>query len=269
MRILLAVAAALACGTVLLAPHVLALPAQSASAPSVKSTSAPATRQERLDQAQLFMLHKQFAEAAGVYEQLLKETPKDSEVWNRLGIAYQQDLNLQQALKCYDRASKFDKSNAAVWNNMGTIYFEEQKYSRAIRSYHKAIDLDKSNATFYSNLGMTYLSTKRLPEAQEAFHQALLIDPDVFSQNGHNGTVLQDRSVSDHGLFYFLLARSFAADGNAERCVYYLRKSRDEGYADVMAAKTDPAFARVLNDPSFRDLVGLPALPAEKPKSQG
>lgn len=236
------------------------------------STAGP--QQEQMEQASLFMLHKQYSEAAAIYEQLLKENPKDAALWNRLGIAYQQlaqpDNNYtKEALKCYDKASKVDKDNAPAWNNMGTIYYEQKKYSRAIRDYQKAIDIDKENATFYSNIGMALLGSKRLDEAIAAFHSALALDPDVFVHTGHNGTVLQDRSVNDHGLFYFLLAKSYAGDGNADRCVYYLKKSRDEGYQEIAKAKDDPAFTRVTNDPTFRDLVGLPALPAVQPKSQG
>lgn len=239
---------------------------------SMPSTAAP--QQARMDQASLLMVKKQYAEAAEIYQDLLKESPKDASLWNRLGIAYQQlaqpdNSYLSQALKAYEKAGKMDKNNAPAFNNMGTIYFEQRKYSKAIRSYQKALDIDQSNATFFSNIGMAYLDTKKLDLAMAAFHNALVLDPDVFTHTGHNGTVLQDRTVDDHGLFYFVIAKSFASDGNAERCVFYLKKSRDEGYADLAKAKDDPAFTRVVNDPSFRDVVGLPALPAVQPKSQG
>jgi tetratricopeptide (TPR) repeat protein len=243
--------------------------------PQSNTGAAPAKMEDaRLTQASLYMVNKQYAEAADLYRQLAKENPKDASLWNHLGIAYQQLAQpdndyMNQALKCYEKASKSDKTNSASWNNMGTVYYGQRKFSKAVRTYHKAIDLEKTNATYYSNLGMAYLSTKHLEEAQAAFHEALAIDPDVFTRSGHSGMVLRDPTVSDHGLFYFLLAKSFATDGNAERCVYYLRKSRDEGYTDIPKVKDDPAFARVSNDPHFRDLVGLPALPAVQPKSQG
>jgi tetratricopeptide (TPR) repeat protein len=239
---------------------------------STASTTAP--QQERMDQASLFMVKKQYAEAAEIYQQLLKENPKDASLWNRLGIAYQHlgepDNNyLREALKAYEKASKLNKDDAPIWNNMGTVYFGQKKYSKAIRFYQKALDLDQTNATFFSNIGMAYLDTKKFDLAMTAFHNALALDPEVFTHTGTTGTVLQDRTISDHGLFYFVIAKSFATEGNAERCVFYLKKSRDEGYADLAKAKDDPGFSRVINDPSFRDIVGLPALPAVQPKSQG
>jgi tetratricopeptide (TPR) repeat protein len=241
---------------------------------SAGTTSVAKPEDARMAQASLFMLHKQYAEAADLFRQMLKDNPKDAGLWNRLGIAYQDlaqpDNNyMSEALRCYEKASKADKTNSAAWNNIGAVYYAQKKYSKAIRDYRKAIDLDNSNAAYFCNLGMAYLNTKHFDEAQAAFHSALAIDPDVFTHSGHNGLVLRDPTVADHGLFYFVLAKSFASDGNAELCVFYLRKSRDEGYTDLPKAKDDPAFARVVNDPHFRDLVGLPALPAVQPKSQG
>jgi hypothetical protein len=66
---------------------------------------------------------------------------------------------------------------------------------------------------------------------------------------------LQDRSVPDRGRFYFLLAKSFAQAGNLERAILYLRKSKEEGYAQFNDVKKDPVFAVLLNDPVIIDLL--------------
>jgi tetratricopeptide (TPR) repeat protein len=232
-------------------------------------SSASASPDAQIAQASLYMVHKQYEAAAAIYQQMLKTSPHDPGLWNRLGIAYHQQSMLSPALKCYEKASKYDKTSGDSWNNIGTVYYQEKKYPKAIRAYRRALDLDASSAIFYSNIGMAYLDHKQYPEAMTAFQQALRIDPDVFDHSGRSGTVLQDRSVSDHGLFYFLLAKSFASEGNVERCVYYLRKSRDENYADIAKAKTDPVFSRMLLDPKVRDILGMPELPPVPPKSQG
>jgi hypothetical protein len=43
--------------------------------------------------------------------------------------------------------------------------------------------------------------------------------------------------------------------GDAEHCAEYLRKSLDEGYKDVAKAKTDPAFKKVLDDPTVQGVL--------------
>jgi hypothetical protein len=66
---------------------------------------------------------------------------------------------------------------------------------------------------------------------------------------------LQDRSVTDRGRFYYLLAKSFAQAGNTERCILYLRKAKDEGYKDLNAVKTDPDFSAMLKDPAVQEIL--------------
>ena len=218
-------------------------------------------REASLERAALDMIHKDYAGAADIYRGLLRDTPNDGVTWNRLGIAYHQQSLLGDALRCYQRATKVDKKNGDGWNNMGTVYFQEKKFAKAIRTYKKAIALNADRATFYGNIGIAYMNNKKVPEAMESFRQAVKLDPDVFDDSSRIGTVLQDRSVGNRGMFFFMMAKSFAGAGNVERCVYYLRKSRDEGYVDFGKATTDPGFSSVLSNPSVRELLGLPALP--------
>jgi tetratricopeptide (TPR) repeat protein len=228
---------------------------------AVGVTTVDSAREASLERAALDMIHKEYASAAEVYRGLLRETPNDAVIWNRLGIAYHQQSLLGDALKCYERATKVDKTNGDGWNNIGTVYFQEKKYAKAIRAYKKAIALNANRATFYGNIGIAYLNSKHVPDAQDSFRKAVRLDPEVFMDNASFGTVLQDRTVQNRGIFFFMMAKSFASNGNADRCVYYLRKSRDEGYADFSKAGTDPMFSGVLNNPSVRELLGLPALP--------
>jgi tetratricopeptide (TPR) repeat protein len=108
----------------------------------------------------------------------------------------------------------------------------------------------------YSNLGYAYFSQGKYDDSIAAFRTALAKDPQFFERgSSRNGSVLQDRSVPDRGRFYFLLAKSFAEAGNLERAVFYLRKSKEEGYTKIDDVKKDPAFAAVLQDPVVIDLL--------------
>ncbi len=226
------------------------------------------TRDAALERAALDMVHKDYASAATVYRTLLKETPNDSVLWNRLGVALQQQDMFKEALKSYERAAKVDAKGGDAWNNMGTVYFQQRKWDKSVRAYTKAIKLDPKVATFYSNMGLSYLNNKKLPEAFTAFQQALQLDPEVFEHRGRVGSIIQHHSASDFGELYFLLAKSFASANNAERCAYYLRKARDEGYAGIENVKTDPAFSGVLNDETIRTILGLTDGQPAQPKGQ-
>ena len=191
------------------------------------------------------------------------EHPKNAIYWNELGISFHDQMQLNAALKCYQRSTKLDPNYADSRNNIGTIYYERKQFAKAIRSYKKAIVLRQDFAAFYLNLGYAYFGQKNYGESIAAFRKALQIDPDMFDEaSSRGGTVIQDRSVgSDRGRFYFLLAKSFAESGNVERCVIYLKKAREEGYQDMNSVKSDPSFARVIKDPAVQEV--LAAKPPE------
>jgi hypothetical protein len=96
-----------------------------------------------------------------------------------------------------------------------------------------------------------------LPEAEQSFRRALLMDPFVFQQNDRTGSVLQDRSVTDRGLFAFTMAKSYAGTGDAAHTATYLRRALDEGYAKMAEVYTDPNFTAVLADPEVQAVLSL------------
>src|SRR5712692_1489658 len=186
-------------------------------------TSVIVVRPELTDEqlADLYMVRKDYREASLVYKRLADQNPRNPVYLNKLGISLHQQAALAMALKYYERASKADPSYADAQNNIGTIWYQRKKYEQAIGS----------------------------------FRQALALDPQLFEHNSsRNGSLLQDRSVSDRGRFYYLLAKSFAEAGNLERCLIYLRKAKDEGYKELNSAKSDPAFAAVLKDPAIQEV---------------
>src|SRR5260370_24753978 len=228
-------------------------PAQSPAESSVIVVK-PGLTEEQL--ADLYMARKDYREAATSYKRLADQNPRNPVYLNKLGIALHQQAALGAALKYYERASKADPSYADAHNNIATIWHQRKKYGRAIKAYQKAINIRSDMAVLHSNLSYDYFGDKKYEQAISSFRQALSLDPQLFEHNSsRNGSILQDRSVSDRGRFYFLLAKSFAEAGNLERCVIYLRKAKDEGYKDLSAVKSDPSFAAVLKDPTVQEVI--------------
>lgn len=245
------------------APVNTANPSAQAPAPPA---AKPASNLSDEQQADLFMARKEYKEAAVAYKQLAGRNPRNAAYMNKLGIAYHQMVMLGPAMKCYERAVKVDPTYADAINNIGTVWFQRKKYGKAIKAYQKALGVRPEMAVLYSNLGYAYFADLKYEEAIAAFRHALAIDPELFEHaSSRNASLLQDRSVADRGRFYFLLAKSFAQAGNPERCVHYLRKSRDEGYTSFSSVKTDPAFSAVLSNPEVQDLLAPPPAETAKP----
>jgi tetratricopeptide (TPR) repeat protein len=227
---------------------------QTPSATSAAAVSPPLTDEQT---ARLMLVRKQYAEAETIFRRLTREQPKNAVYWNELGITYQNQSELNSALKCYQKSTKLDAHYADPQNNIGTIWYERKKYPKAIRAYKKAILVKDDFAAFYMNLGFAYFGQQNYDDSIASFRKALQIDPAAFDNSrARMGTVIQDRSLSsDRGKFYFLLAKSFAEAGNVERCVMGGGKAKDEGYKDYATAKTDPSFAAVLKDPAIQEVL--------------
>ena len=231
-----------------------------ANPPAPSSATPAAVGQPSLDDEELgrlYIVRKQYREAQQVFRKLTVEQPKNAVYWNELGITLHNQGDLSGALKCYEKSTKLDKNYADAVNNAGTIYYERKKYSKAVRYYKKAIGLKADFAPFYLNLGYAYFGDKQFDDSIASFRKALQIDPEALeASRSKAGTVVQDRSISaDRAKFYFLLAKSFAQAGNADRCIVYLRKAKDEGYQDMNSVRSDPSFAAVLNTPAVQELL--------------
>lgn len=206
------------------------------------------------------MARKDYAEAAAAYKQIVADYPKDAIVLNKIGVAYQELGDLNQSGRYYKKAMKADKDFASPVNNFGTIEYEKKHYGRAISLYKKSAAMKVDLSTIYSNLGYAYFANKEYPEAMDAFGKALAIDPTIFDHKGGAGSIIQQRTTSDPGLFSFFVAKQYASMGDAERTAHYLKLARDDGYAKYISAQTDPAFAKVIKDPRVQEVLqGSPA----------
>ncbi|MGC0774785.1 MAG: tetratricopeptide repeat protein [Candidatus Acidiferrum sp.] len=245
--------------SLVMAPGVAQVP--SAQEPS--SVVHPQISDEQM--GDLYMVRKQFREAAELFKRLSDEHPRNPVYLNKLGIALHQQEALGLALKYYKQAVKVDPQYADAENNVGTIWYQRKKYGKAIKAYEKAIKIHSDMAVLYSNLGYAYFGERKYGEAIAAFRQGLLLDPLLFEHNGsRSGSILQDRSVEDRGRFYYMLAKSFAEAGDLQHCILYLRKAKDEDFKGFADIKKDPAFAAALKSPEIQELlVPKPAQPAQ------
>jgi tetratricopeptide (TPR) repeat protein len=243
---------------VIFAPPLLAQQrATPAPAPGTAAARAAAQRESDEILARTYMATKRYREAADMYESLAKAHPRDPSYLNFTGIAYMQNGELRRARSWFERCVKLEPRYAEAYNNLGATWYTEKDFKRALEYYQRAVALQPGVASYHTNVGYAYFSLKMLPEAEQAFKRALLMDPFIFQQNERTGSVLQDRSVADRGLFAFTMARSYASTGDAMRCANYLRRALDEGYLDIATAHTDPTFAPVLEDPEMQAVLAL------------
>jgi tetratricopeptide (TPR) repeat protein len=226
--------------------------------PAQTDATASLSPKEREElQARIYMARKDYLQAEKVYAQLASEYPRDPTYPNAIGIAKQQQDDLRGAALYYQRAAKVDKKFATAYSNLGTIFYAQKQYAKAIAQYRKAISVEPEVAGYYTNLGYAYFAQKKFPQAYANFQKAMAINPNIFQENDRNGSVMTYQTVTDRGLFDFMLAKSYAQKADAMNCAVYLRKAHDEGYKPSEKDLNDKSFDAVRMDPNVKTLLDL------------
>ena len=209
----------------------------------------PLTAEQRAD---ILMARKMYRESIDVY----KEGPLDSAIiQNKIGIAYHQMLQMNEARKYYEQAIKLNPKYAEAINNLGTIYYAKRSYRRAIGQYNRALKLAPSSASIYSNLGTAQFARKKYEEASASYQKALALDPEVFEHRSAYGTLLQERTVGEKARFHYYLAKTYANAGNTARAIQYIRMALEEGFKERRKLMEEPDFAKLRETAEFKELM--------------
>jgi tetratricopeptide (TPR) repeat protein len=223
-----------------------------APSPAVSDIPNPPLTPER--RGDILMARKMYREAIELYE----EAPQNTAViWNKIGIAYHQMMQLDAAKKRYEHAIKLNSKYPEAINNLGTVYYAQKRYGKAIRNYKRALKLSPESASIYSNLGTAYFARKKYKEAMDAYDTALRLDPEIFEHRSTYGVLLQERTVEERAKFHYYLAKSYAKAGQNERALLYIRKALEEGFNERKKLLEDPEFSALRNTPEFQELLKL------------
>jgi tetratricopeptide (TPR) repeat protein len=231
--------------------------------PRVEQPSPAATIQELEAKADELRGEKDFLDAGDYYRAALVKAPKSSQLWNKLGMTELGPQHYSEAKKCFERALRLDHDSPDAVNNLGVVFYLQKRFKSAIRQYEHAIQLRPDSASFYSNLGTAYFSKKQFEEATRAYSKALQLDPMVFERTSRSGISARMSTLEDRAHFEYVLAKLFAAQGDRDRSLEYLKKAVEEGYKRINDVYKDPEFQGLRSDARFTQLMAArpPAIP--------
>lgn len=203
----------------------------------------------------IFMARKMYREAIDTFRE---GSARDPVLLNKIGIAYHQMMQLDNARKSYEKALKVKPDYVEVMNNLGTIYYTRKSYRRAIGWYNRALKQagdEPKSASIYMNLGTAYFARKQYEKATDAYQTAMKIDPDVFERHGNVGVILEERSVEEKAKYHFYLAKLYAKGGRNDLAIQYLRKCLEEGFKEKKKIEDEADFAALKDLPEFKELL--------------
>ena len=199
----------------------------------------------------IMMARKMYREALDFYK---PGSESNAVLANKVGIAYHQLLDMNNAKRWYQKSIKLNPRYAEAVNNLGTIYYAQKSYRRAIDQYKKALRVNES-ASVLSNLGTAYFARKQYEDAMVSYQQALALDPNVFEHRSTQGSVVQERSVEDRARYEYFMAKTYARTGAVDRALQMIRRSLEDGFKEREKFLKEPEFAMLQENAEFKQIM--------------
>jgi tetratricopeptide (TPR) repeat protein len=249
----------------LLFAGLLAIPAQAQSSEQLEVGPPPlhrveppapgATAEELENRGDELRTAKNFLDAVDFYQAVLRKTPGNAIVLNKIGICQLMMQHYKEARKNFEHSIRADRKHADAYNNLGVVYYAQKNYNAAIKHYEKAVSLRDDASSYFNNLGAAYFAKKQFDKAIVNYSKAVQLDPDVFERSSHAGVQAQLPSPEDRAHYDYVLAKLYARTGLPDRSLHYLKKAMEEGYKDIQNVYKDNEFAALRKDPRFAELM--------------
>ena len=141
-----------------------------------------------------------------------------SQMHYNLGIAFQAQGKLDQAIKSYRQALALQPDFAEGHDNLGIALQAQGQLDEAITSYRKALSLKPGLAGTHYNLGNALQELGRLDQAIASYRQALLLKPDFAGAHGNMGNALRSQGKLDEAIASYLQALALTPDSAKVSC---------------------------------------------------
>jgi Flp pilus assembly protein TadD len=148
--------------------------------------------------ARALLDHHEWVAASQPLLELVRATPKDSEIHVMLGTVYREQGLYEEGLAEYQRALDLDSRSAEAYDARGILReVRGDVGDESLADFQRAISLDPHRAAYYNNLGFALYLRGRTLDAVKAFRESLREDPSVrrahnnlgfaYGQLGHYG----------------------------------------------------------------------------------
>ncbi len=151
-------------------------------------------------------------DAVASYQKALSFKPDYAEAHYNLGNALLQQGKVDEAVASYSQALSFRPDHAEAHNNLGMALNVQGKLDEAVASYRRALSFRPDHAEAHNNLGMALNVQGKLDEAVASYRRALSFRPDFAEAHYNLGNALPKQGKLDEAVASYRQALSFRPD---------------------------------------------------------
>jgi protein O-mannosyl-transferase len=126
-------------------------------------------------------------DAVREYQAAIKLNPHEVTPHYNLGMAYRTQGRLDDAVREYQAAIKLKPNYPEIYYNLGQAYLDQGRLDDAVREYQSAVKLRPNYADAHNNLGVAYQNQRRLDEAIKEYQAAINLKPDLVDAHYNLG----------------------------------------------------------------------------------
>jgi len=171
---------------------------------------------------------------------VVRKSPYKPRPHNNLGVAYQEQGRLDDAVKEYQAAINLTPDYVDAYYNLGLVYRTQGRLDDAVREYQKAINLKPDLAEPHCSLGLVYRTQGRLDDAVKEYQTAIKLRPDYADAHNNLGLVYRTQGRLDDAIREYQTAINLEPDHakahNNLGTVYYLQGRLDDAIKEYQTA---------------------------------
>jgi tetratricopeptide (TPR) repeat protein len=168
--------------------------------------------------------------------------------WFERGYKFQEEKNLEEAIRCYTEAIRLEPGFLAAYGNRGNMFMNHGDADRAIADYNQVLNLKPNDAVTYFNRAIARKAQGNLDDAITDFGEAIRLKPGYAGAYNNRGNTLSDKSDIDGAIKDYDEAirtkPDYAIAYNNRGIAYAYKGNLDKAMADYnMAIQIKPDYA--------------------------
>jgi tetratricopeptide (TPR) repeat protein len=206
------------------------------------------------DSGDLARIHKNYGLAISSYQAALRLNQHNAVLYDKIGVVHLLEGQRGSARKFFLQAIRYNPTYVAAINNLGVVALLDKKYKMSVNYFKQALALEETNAPIHVNLAEAWVGQEQIDRAMTEYMRALELDADVLA-NSTEGLLARLSTPEQYARVSFVIAKMYMKRGNIDGALEYLRRAKEEHYAEMRMVYTDPDFTALWNDPRLAKIV--------------